>query len=231
MQKQISMAVGGMALIALCTTSSIAEDKLKPVVTQNGSVVYTNIWENAPVQLTPPAPVAKAVSDPINNLIEVISGKHAVDPALVRAMIKAESNYNRWAVSAKGARGLMQLIPDTGARYGVRDFFDPEQNIEGGVRYIKFLLGKFNGNLDLSLAAYNAGENLVERLGRIPPIQETQEYVRKVRANYGKAATSAAAVAGPAGATPVASKPVAQQIFRTVDDRGVIHLSNIAPPR
>src|SRR6267142_2437682 len=100
--------------------------------------------------------------------------------------VKTESNFNRWAVSNKGARGLMQLIPATGARYGVRDFFDPQQNVEGGVQYLKFLLEKFKGNLDLSLAAYNAGENLVQRLGRIPPIPETTNYVRRVRANYTK---------------------------------------------
>src|SRR4030095_3375070 len=104
-------------------------------------------------------------------------------------------NYNRWAVSNKGALGLMQLIPSTGRRYGVRDFFDPQQNIDGGVRYLKFLLEKFNGDLDLSLAAYNAGENLVERLGRIPAIPETTDYVRKVRAIYKK---KAAPVTAPA---------------------------------
>src|SRR5262245_16395115 len=126
---------------------------------------------------------------PLRALVNTISSNHCVDPALVRAVIKTESNFNRWAVSNKGARGLMQLIPETGARYGVRDFFDPQQNVEGGVQYLKFLLEKFNGNLDLSLAAYNAGENLVERLGRIPPIAETTNYVRKVRANYVKKPT------------------------------------------
>src|SRR2546428_10311510 len=119
----------------------------------------------------------------LRKLVESISLSHGVDPALVRAVIKTESNFNRWAVSPKGARGLMQLIPETGRRYGVRDFFDPQQNVEGGVQYLKFLLDKFKGNLDLSLAAYNAGENLVERLGRIPPIPETTNYVRQVRAS------------------------------------------------
>jgi soluble lytic murein transglycosylase-like protein len=123
----------------------------------------------------------------------------------------------------------MQLIPDTGARFGVRDFFDPSQNIEGGVRYMKFLLEKFKGNVDLSLAAYNAGENLVERLGRIPSIPETRDYVRKVRLNYGKSSPRQA------GSTPVAASAGAvakeEQIFRTVDERGVVHFSNIAPPK
>jgi soluble lytic murein transglycosylase-like protein len=120
----------------------------------------------------------------LGSLVDTISTNHGVDPALVRAVIKTESNFNRFAVSNKGALGLMQLIPSTGRRYGVRDFFDPQQNIDGGVRHLKFLLEKFNGNLDLSLAAYNAGENLVERLGRIPSIPETTQYVRKIRAIY-----------------------------------------------
>src|SRR5262249_61775813 len=122
-------------------------------------------------------------------LVDTISQNHGVDPGLVRAVIKTESNFNRWAVSRKGALGLMQLIPSTGRRYGVQDFFDPQQNVDGGVRYLKFLLEKFKGNLDLSLAAYNAGENLVERLGRIPAIPETTDYVRKVRSIYGKKLT------------------------------------------
>ena len=78
----------------------------------------------------------------------------------------------------------MQLIPATGHRFGVQDFFDPQQNIEGGVRYLKFLLEKFNGNVELALAGYNAGENLVERLGRVPAITETPNYVRKISAMY-----------------------------------------------
>ena len=179
-------------------------------------------------------------------MVDVIAQNHGVDPALVRAVIKTESNFNRWAVSNKGARGLMQLIPATGARYGVRDFFDPQQNVEGGVQYLKFLLEKFNGNLDLSLAAYNAGENLVERLGRIPPIPETTNYVRKVRANYVKKKTAPVApVAIPPAPKPVVAaapvKPADQQpvkqakeekpaMFRTVDERGVVHFSNIGPP-
>src|SRR5262249_15205816 len=132
----------------------------------------------------------------LRTLVETISTNHGVDPALVRAVMKTESNFNRWAVSSKGALGLMQLIPSTGRRYGVQDFFDPQQNIDGGVRYLKFLLEKFNGNLDLSLAAYNAGENLVERLGRIPAIPETASYVQKIRTVYKKKSAPVIASAG-----------------------------------
>jgi soluble lytic murein transglycosylase-like protein len=121
----------------------------------------------------------------IQSLVHSIANTHGVDPQLVAAVMKVESNYNTRARSSKGALGLMQLIPETGRRFGVRDFFDPAQNIEGGVRYLKFLSEKFGpDNLDLQLAAYNAGENLVERLGRVPAIRETVDYVRKVRKIY-----------------------------------------------
>ena len=171
---------------------------------------------------------AQEIPSPWHALIDSISNSHGVDPALVRAVMKTESNFNRWAVSSKGALGLMQLIPNTGTRFGVRDFFDPQQNIEGGVRYLKFLLGKFNGDLDLSLAAYNAGENLVERAGRIPSIPETRDYVRRVRANYGKAAPAFPIAA--AAETAAVPQQEVQKIYRRVDERGVVHFSNIEPP-
>lgn len=116
--------------------------------------------------------------------IQSISEKYQVDPALVKAVIKAESNFNPAAISKKGARGLMQLMPQTASELNVRNSFNPAENIEGGVRYIRYLLDIFDGNLSLSLAAYNAGPELVQRLGRIPSIRETQEYVKKVLSLY-----------------------------------------------
>jgi len=216
--------------------SASAENKIIAVVNSDGRVVFSNI-DDSPE----PVPVATGSIDsladqmPISlrTLVDTISRNYGVDPALVRAVIKTESNFNRWAVSNKGALGLMQLIPDTGRRYGVRDFFDPQQNVDGGVRYLRFLLDKFNGNLDLSLAAYNAGENLVERLGRVPPIPETTTYVHKVRAIYRQKPTSRA----PASAAAIAAKeepvkqeppkPEASKIFKVVDVRGVVHFSNV----
>lgn len=103
-----------------------------------------------------------------------------LDQALVQAIIQTESAFDVHAVSSKGARGLMQLMPETAARYGVRDIFDPEQNIWGGARYIRDLLERFNHDLPLAIAAYNAGENAVERFGGIPPYPETRDYVQKV---------------------------------------------------
>ena len=244
MRNRFFVIVSGVAtLLAITAAPSLAEEKIQAIVAANGRVVFTNLVDNTPPLQVPvivekPDVFAQEMPPTLLSLVDTISTNHGVDPALVRAVIKTESNFNRWAVSNKGARGLMQLIPETGARYGVRDFFDPQQNVEGGVQYLKFLLEKFNGNLDLSLAAYNAGENLVERLGRIPQIAETTNYVRKVRANYVKKLTPVAAEAAPAPAPASAAKqqPVKEAkqetpaIFRSVDERGVVHFSNVGPP-
>lgn len=118
-------------------------------------------------------------------LIESASRTHGVDAALVHAVISAESSYNPLAVSKAGARGLMQLMPDTARRYGVQSIMDPADNINGGVRYLRDLLTMFNGNLELAVAAYNAGENAVIRHGhKIPPYAETVDYVPKVLGFY-----------------------------------------------
>jgi soluble lytic murein transglycosylase-like protein len=102
----------------------------------------------------------------------------------VKAVIKAESRCDPTAVSPKGAMGLMQLMPSTVESMGVKDPFDPRENIEAGVRYLKWLLERFNGNIGLALAAYNAGPTRVKRFGRVPPYRETREYVKKVMRFY-----------------------------------------------
>ena len=122
-----------------------------------------------------------------SSIIDAASKTHGVDGALVHAVLTAESGYNAAAVSKAGARGLMQLMPDTAARYGVRNIHDPRENINGGVRYLRDLMAMFNGNIELAVAAYNAGENAVIRHGnRIPPYAETVHYVPKVLGFYRK---------------------------------------------
>lgn len=114
--------------------------------------------------------------------IEDAAHLYRVDPQLIRAVIHAESGFNPRAVSPKGARGLMQLMPELARYLGVRNSFDPQQNIYGGVRHLATLLRKYDGSRALALAAYNAGEDAVDRNKGIPPYQETQEYVRRVLA-------------------------------------------------
>jgi soluble lytic murein transglycosylase-like protein len=120
-------------------------------------------------------------------IIEEIARIYALESALVHAVVSAESAYNATAVSKKGAAGLMQLMPDTARRYGVTDRFDPVQNLHAGAKYLSDLLRMFNGNLSLALAGYNAGENSVVKYGnRIPPFQETRNYVPRVLDLYQK---------------------------------------------
>jgi hypothetical protein len=119
-----------------------------------------------------------------DNLIAGAAGRYQVDDALIKAVIKAESNFNHRAVSPKGAQGLMQLMPQTASSLQVKDSFEPESNIEGGVRYLRYLINAYNGHLPLALAAYNAGEKAVARYGGIPPYSETQNYVKRVMENY-----------------------------------------------
>jgi soluble lytic murein transglycosylase-like protein len=122
--------------------------------------------------------------DGVEKLVREAADRHRVDPALVRAVIETESNWNPRAYSNKGAGGLMQLIPTTAKRYGAYDLFDPQQNIDAGVKHLKWLLERYNGNLDLALAAYNAGEGAVDRVHGVPAYRETQNYVQKVQNAY-----------------------------------------------
>lgn len=139
----------------------------------------------APAELVPAAPTTrKEPRDPVSvygPMIDRIAREMDVSPRLLRAVIQVESGYQPRAVSAKGAQGLMQLMPATATRFGVRDAFDPQQNVRGGAQYLKWLLDFFRGDLRLALAAYNAGEKAVIKAGyRVPPIAETRDYVPKV---------------------------------------------------
>lgn len=140
----------------------------------------------------PPPPPKKSLKPPINpkktkpyqHIISKAADRHKVDPDLIRAIIMAESSYNPRAVSKRGAKGLMQLMPRTAKALGVKDCFNPEHNIEGGTRYISHLLNRFDGDVELALAAYNAGARKVRKHRGIPPYKATQYYIKKVGEYY-----------------------------------------------
>lgn len=121
----------------------------------------------------------------IDNYLIDSGTRNGIDPLLLYSIMHQESSFKSRAISPKGARGLMQLMPGTAVRYGVTNIFDPQQNIEGGARYVRFLFDRFDGNINLTLAGYNAGEGAVDKYGwRIPPYTETQEYVRRISRRY-----------------------------------------------
>ena len=125
-----------------------------------------------------------ATKSQILNVINQIADKHGVDEKLVQALIKQESGFNPKAKSKAGAMGLMQLMPSTAKNLGVQDPYNIVQNVEGGVKYLKSMLNRYNGNVILALAAYNAGPGAVDKYDGVPPYKETQNYVRNILANY-----------------------------------------------
>jgi soluble lytic murein transglycosylase-like protein len=135
-------------------------------------------------------PVARLSNDEVSdhvpdsgdydNIIGKLAKRFGVEKTLVKAVIRAESGFNRMAISSAGARGLMQLMPETAREYGVRNIYDAEQNIEGGIRHLRLLLERHRNNLPRVLAAYNAGSDVVDRYKGIPPIAETEDYVARV---------------------------------------------------
>jgi hypothetical protein len=135
---------------------------------------------------------ARPTDSRLDRIVNDAAERHQVDAGLVRAVIQAESGWNSRAISRKGAVGLMQLIPETGQKYGAHNLFDPAQNIEAGTSYLKSLLVRYDNDLDRTLAAYNAGENAVDRFGGVPAYPETQKYVQKVTDRfYGTTTTGA----------------------------------------
>ncbi|MFH1368290.1 MAG: lytic transglycosylase domain-containing protein [Elusimicrobiota bacterium] len=125
-----------------------------------------------------------ALSTPYDNMIHESAKKHKVDPSLVKAVMKAESNFKPGDVSSKGACGLMQLMPDTARLMGVKDIFSPSENISAGTRYLSYMLDEFDGDMEMALAAYNAGPSAVKKYKNIPPYRETKKYVKDVFSYY-----------------------------------------------
>lgn len=161
----------------------------------DGRIYFTNLPlppASTPHVVTRPTLTATRLvtQAPIVPLIHRLAQQYSIDPRLVQAIITVESNFDPSAVSRAGAQGLMQLMPDTAARYRVEDPFDPQANIEGGLRYLRDLFRMFPGDLRHVLAAYNAGEGTVQQYGGIPPYPETQRYVERVLTLYGAAIPS-----------------------------------------
>jgi len=218
--------LSGLLLYTFLPTAAKA-DQIVVLVDENGRKIYVNTGEAA----TPVAWMTRSFrpragdfssrpSADIDKLVQQTASRLHVDPELIHAIIRVESDYDPKAVSSKGAMGLMQLIPETAHRFGVVNAFDPKQNVEGGVNYLKYLLGVFGGDVALSLAAYNAGEHTVQRFGGVPAIPETQDYVRKVTSIYqtGEPAVRAKAAA---------KEPPRAAITRYTDQYGVVHFTNV----
>jgi len=202
-------AAAKVVLACLSAAWNPAEAQVYVGTSSSGSIVLSNFASadapkelltapGAPSQDTvahPPAPPAAAGSNAsavdFNTIVLRVAQELDLSPQLLHAVIAVESAYDPRAVSPKGAQGLMQLMPATARRFGVKDPFDPQDNVRGGAQYLKSLLVQFNGDLQLTLAAYNAGEAAVVRYGnRVPPFAETRRYVPKVMAHMQRALRS-----------------------------------------
>jgi soluble lytic murein transglycosylase len=194
-------------LLAAIAAGSLAAAAGAPPARASGAAIYSFVDERGVMTFTnipPPDQRCQVVTlrDPervllepahasgvprsvrYDGLIGQAARRHQVQPALVKAVIAAESNFDPRAVSRKGARGLMQLMPETAADLGVEDPLLPEENLSGGVRYLRKMIDRYRGEMRLALAAYNAGPAAVDRYGGIPPYAETRDYVQRVMAYY-----------------------------------------------
>ena len=182
-------------------------------------VLYVKNVEPPSTSFTPrPAPATPS-ADSYRNLIREAAERHAVAPGLVESVIRVESNFEARAVSPKGARGLMQLMPQTAAQLGVRNAFDVRENIDGGVRHLRYLLDLYRGNVSLALAAYNAGVEAVAKYRGIPPYAETQAYVARILGLLERAGVST--VSGPA------VRPAPTTLYRYEAPDGRVVYSNV----
>lgn len=147
--------------------------------------VSGNLWFPVLVTVEPGTPATQkslSITEQMESIVRRKAIEHGFDYRLLYAVVRTESDFNPRAISPKGARGLMQLMPETAKLLGVKDLFDPEQNLDGGCRYLRYLMRQFDGDLDLVLAAYNSGPALVGSLGRVPRIKETKKFVKDVKA-------------------------------------------------
>jgi soluble lytic murein transglycosylase-like protein len=171
----------------LCAQADADASDIYRNTTQEGVVVYSDVPQDPEAQTqrpVPPPSARKPGKHSYRSIIVSKARKYGLDASLIEAVIRVESDFNPHAVSGKGALGLMQLMPSTAEEMGVSDPLNPEQNIEGGSRYLRYLLERFEGDLTLALAAYNAGPTSVERYGSVPPIRETADYIKKIYKLY-----------------------------------------------
>ncbi len=194
-EMQLTLKSGGAITVPLARIDRVVDDEVVPVaiveevrkaVEKDGGIFPARSWRYDDTR----GPIFKSKFD---KLIVEAAKKFDVDAALVSAVIKAESDFNSREVSNKGARGLMQLMPSTAERFGVTDSYDPAANIYGGVRYLRWLLQTFNGNADLAVAAYNAGEGNVWKYNGVPPFRETITYINRIAKHVRAAMTPAVA--------------------------------------
>ena len=181
----------GLTVLALCgyfaMAAPIVQAEIYQYIDAKGTISLTNVPSDVRyrrVDIQPNRLHPMITERELEPMIRRFSRQHQLHPALIRAVIKAESDFDPMAVSRAGAIGLMQLMPQTAVRLDVQDSYNPEDNIGGGTKYLRQLLDRFRGNLPLALAAYNAGEHVVDRYRTLPPIDETRQYVRKVLRYY-----------------------------------------------
>jgi soluble lytic murein transglycosylase-like protein len=193
----------------------------KPVGNQRVAQAMVQVRLVLPVAPEVPVAALFPASTGINEAVELIAASQSLPPQLVHSVIKVESNYNPLAVSPKGAQGLMQLMPATARRFGVANAFDPIDNIQGGTRYLKYLLDLYNGDYRLALAAYNAGEAAVEKYGTVPPYPETRNYLVLVNQQIRKNLAASAA--------RTESKPAPPPVVEVKPD-GPAHIQEVVGP-
>ena len=204
-------------------------------VDQDGTMRITNAPDekgyHAMMNSGGPGSATVSVSGPYAEQIRRASNQYGIDPNLVRAVIATESNFDPKAVSPKGARGLMQLMPGTARRFGVEDIHDPQQNIQGGVQYLRHLLDLFGGDLVLALAAYNAGEGVVQNLGRVPQYRETRDYVDRILARYGRSPKTDVRAGEPVAPARTQSARRRAPIYSGVSSDGTLVFSDSPLPK
>jgi hypothetical protein len=181
------ITTGIMGISSLSVSVSTTAAEIYQLIEPNGSISLTNVPSDSryrKIEIESSRFRTTLSEQELEPVIRRHSSRHQLHPALIRAVIKAESDFDPQAVSRSGAIGLMQLMPQTAVRLDVRDMYDPDDNVGGGTKYLRQLLDRFHGNLPLALAAYNAGENAVDRYQALPPFDETRRYVRKVLRYY-----------------------------------------------